>query len=40
MRILVVEDDSVLRDGLSRSLRNGGYAVEVADDGRLADQLL
>jgi two-component system, OmpR family, response regulator len=37
MRILVVEDDSVLRDGLSRSLRNGGYAVEVADDGRLAD---
>ena len=40
MRILVVEDDPVLRDGLSRSLRNGGYAVEVADDGRLADQLL
>ena len=40
MRILVVEDDSVLRDGLSRSLRNDGYAVEVADDGRLADQLL
>jgi len=38
--ILVVEDDAVLRDGLSRSLRNAGYAVEAADDGRLADQLL
>jgi two-component system, OmpR family, response regulator len=40
MRILVVEDDSVLRDGLTRSLRSAGYAVEVADDGKLADQLL
>jgi two-component system OmpR family response regulator len=40
MRILVVEDDPVLRDGLSRSLRNAGYAVEVTDDGKLADQLL
>ena len=40
MRILVVEDDPVLRDGLSRSLRNTGYAVEVADDCKLADQLL
>ena len=40
MRILVVEDDPVLRDGLSRSLRNDGYAVEVTDDGKLADQLL
>ena len=40
MRILVVEDDSVLRDGLSRSLRNAGYAVEMAEDGKLADQLL
>src|SRR4029078_11083048 len=40
MRILVVEDDSVLRDGLSRSLRKAGYAVETADEGKLADQLL
>src|SRR4249919_1294410 len=40
MRILVVEDDPVLRDGLSRSLRNAGYAVDIAQDGKLADQLL
>jgi len=40
MRILVVEDDAVLRDGLSRSLRKAGYAVETADEGKLADQLL
>jgi two-component system, OmpR family, response regulator len=40
MRILVVEDDPVLLDGLSRSLRKAGYAVETADDGNLADQLL
>jgi two-component system, OmpR family, response regulator len=40
MRILVVEDDSVLRDGLTRSLRNAGYAVDTAEDGKLADDLL
>jgi two-component system, OmpR family, response regulator len=40
MRILVVEDDPILRDGLSRSLRNAGYAVETAQDGKLADDLL
>ena len=40
MRILVVEDDPVLRDGLSRSLRNAGYAVDTAQDGTLADDLL
>jgi two-component system, OmpR family, response regulator len=40
MRILVVEDDPILRDGLSRSLRNTGYAVETAQDGKLADDLL
>jgi two-component system OmpR family response regulator len=40
MRILVVEDDPVLRDGLSRSLRNAGYAVDTAQDGKLADDLL
>jgi two-component system OmpR family response regulator len=40
MRILVVEDDPVLRDGLCRSLRNAGYAVDAAQDGKLADDLL
>lgn len=40
MRVLVVEDDPVLRDGLRRSLRNAGYVVDSADDGKLADQLL
>ncbi len=40
MRILVVEDDPVLRDGLSRSLRNAGYAVDTAQEGKLADDLL
>jgi len=40
MRILVVEDDPVLRDGLTRSLRNAGYAVDTAQDGKIADDLL
>ncbi|HTT39993.1 MAG TPA: response regulator transcription factor [Burkholderiales bacterium] len=40
MRVLVVEDDPVLRDGLRRSLRNAGYVVDTAEDGKLADQLL
>jgi DNA-binding response OmpR family regulator len=40
MRILVVEDDPVLGDGLSRSLRHAGYAVDTAQDGKLADDLL
>ncbi len=37
MRILIAEDDRVLADGLSRSLRAGGYAVDAVETGESAD---
>ena len=37
MRILLAEDDAVLADGLCRSLRLGGFAVDHAHDGAAAD---
>ena len=40
MRILIAEDDPVLADGLSRSLRAGGYAVDIVSDGGDADTAL
>ena len=40
MRILLAEDDSVLADGVSRSLRAGGYAVDVVHSGMEADSAL
>lgn len=40
MRILLVEDDALLADGLARALRQSGYVVEVAADGRTADRWL
>lgn len=40
MRILIVEDDATLTDGLSRALRKGGYAVDCVDDGLRADTAL
>ena len=40
MRILIAEDDRVFADGLLRSLRNAGYAVDGADDGSQADAAL
>jgi two-component system OmpR family response regulator len=40
MRILIAEDDAVLADGLSRSLRAGGYAVDVVSSGDAADTAL
>jgi len=40
MRILIAEDDSILADGLSRSLRYDGYAVDVVSDGTSADSAL
>lgn len=33
MRLLIVEDDAALADMLSRSLREAGYAVDIAADG-------
>ncbi|WP_191576574.1 MULTISPECIES: response regulator transcription factor [Achromobacter] len=40
MRILIAEDDSILADGLSRSLRHNGYAVDAVRDGLSADSAL
>ncbi len=37
MRILLAEDDSVLADGLCRSLRRAGFAVDHAQNGAEAD---
>ena len=40
MRILLIEDDALLADGLARALRLSGYVVDIADNGQLADKLL
>ena len=40
MRILIVEDEPLLADGLSRSLKQAGYAVDCLDDGQAADTML
>ncbi|HXH02863.1 MAG TPA: response regulator transcription factor [Candidatus Competibacteraceae bacterium] len=40
MRVLLVEDDSDLADGLVRALRQCGYAVDHMSDGRRADSVL
>jgi len=40
MRILIAEDDAVLTDGLSRSLRAAGYAVDAVASGEAADSAL
>ncbi|SET17905.1 two-component system, OmpR family, response regulator [Marinobacter segnicrescens] len=37
MKILLVEDDKALAEGLATSLRDAGLLVEVAADGRTAD---
>lgn len=37
MRILLAEDDSVLADGLTRSLRQSGYAIDCVKNGQEAD---
>ncbi len=40
MRLLLVEDDLILKDGLERSFTKSGYAVDVITDGERANQLL
>jgi two-component system OmpR family response regulator len=40
MRILIVEDDPALADGLIHSLRQSGHAVDHASDGEKANDLL
>ena len=40
MRILIAEDDSILADGLTRSLRLNGYDVDAVSDGIAADSAL
>jgi len=40
MRILIAEDDAILADGLTRSLRQSGYAVDAVDNGAEADSAL
>jgi two-component system OmpR family response regulator len=40
MRILVAEDDAILADGLVKSLRHAGYAVDWARTGQEADAAL
>ena len=40
MKILIVEDDPVLADGLTRSLRQADFAVDCIHDGDQADHVL
>src|SRR5207248_1239252 len=40
MRILVVEDDSVLAAALTRALSQAAYAVDLVEDGELANHAL
>ncbi len=40
MRVLIVEDDPLLGDGLSRSLTQADYAVDLVTDGGAADAVL
>lgn len=40
MRILVAEDDALLADGLTRALRDAGYATDCVRDGKAAESAL
>ena len=36
MRLLIVEDDALLADGLARTLRRAGHAVDCVEDAERA----
>lgn len=40
MRILLIEDDVLLADGMARALHHSGYVVDIADNGATADTWL
>ena len=40
MRILIAEDDAIMADGLTRSLREAAYAVDCVKTGLEADTAL
>ena len=40
MRILLAEDDALIADGLIRTLKQAGYAVDHAENGAMADAAL
>lgn len=40
VRVLIVEDDPILQDSLTRAMRAAGYAIDQAGDGELALGLL
>jgi len=40
MRLLLIEDDPLLADGLARSLKQSGYLVDIAGDGKTAERWL
>jgi two-component system, OmpR family, response regulator len=40
VRVLIVEDDPILQDSLTRAMRAAGYAIDLASDGDLALGLL
>jgi CheY-like chemotaxis protein len=39
MRLLIVEDETDLRTGLDQALREAGYAVDTAADGKASIRL-
>jgi len=39
LRVLIVEDESILREQLASAMKSAGYAVDCADNGERADFL-